>query len=729
MKMDAEFAKKNLFWILLLVATPLALLSLTLLGTVVAGSISEKRELITTELKSVQSKTSPKSPQWVEKAREKAKLYEGQKGTVWARAWDAQKDLMTWPTEFEQVFQYKDGLFAKTIQAKSGGPGAPTDGNANTGDPIADPMTGEEPVPEEPGAPKALKGRIEQVNVDWIRVRDEKQKEFLIRRTAEVTGNVSRESNGETKTIPFSSLQIGDTVDLTYEVGKYFGDQMTDSELRKHEDTYLNQIPPILESVTPVDSTGKGIVQFRNWQYKKGKTPPGGVPFFNFKDGEWAKTTLKEKSREAWTAQEDVWIQRELYRLIALANDYVAVFNGKGAAEKEKFFAFDNPYWKVDALLTKDNKIKLKMTNNLARRQRSEVEFLVTVNPARDPVLVKIEKQPPLNSGATSRELVFTAPVTSLPKGIFGIKQVLTWETAAVKRIDKIAIGHGINPSGASALGGGEGGFGFGGKGGGPGAPGMPGGPGGGSPGMPGGGGMDGGTASGTTAHSHRTVVAELKPKFEIETPDATTGGVGGPGGDGGFPGEGGGMMPGGGKGGPGGMGGAAGVKVSTNGFAFERYSELTPQARRLPVGVVLIVDQAHVGRVQAAFANSKMRFLTTQVLLNRYPNSVRPQLINLAGGNGGFNGGFGPGYPGGGPGYPGGSPGFPGGGGKGGFGGGFFPGGGPGEGEGDPGQSYGTSYDSMDDRQTNMELVLYGIVSIYERFPPRVGGAADTAQ
>jgi hypothetical protein len=56
-----------------------------------------------------------------------------------------------------------------------------------------------------------------------------------------------------------------------------------------------------------------------------------------------------------------------------------------------------------------------------------------------------------------------------------------------------------------------------------------------------------------------------------------------------------------------------------------DRYFDVTPQARRVPVAVVLIVDPAHVTRVETAFANSPLRFLINQVLINRYPRSVRP--------------------------------------------------------------------------------------------------------
>src|SRR5207249_422527 len=57
------------------------------------------------------------------------------------------------------------------------------------------------------------------------------------------------------------------------------------------------------------------------------------------------------------------------------------------------------------------------------------------------------------------------------------------------------------------------------------------------------------------------------------------------------------------------------------------RYLEKSPQSRHVPVAVTLIVDQDHVDRVLTSFTNSKLRFLTSQVLLNRYPLTVAPDL------------------------------------------------------------------------------------------------------
>lgn len=49
-----------------------------------------------------------------------------------------------------------------------------------------------------------------------------------------------------------------------------------------------------------------------------------------------------------------------------------------------------------------------------------------------------------------------------------------------------------------------------------------------------------------------------------------------------------------------------------------KRYIDSTEQVRRMPIGIVVIVDQAYLQDVQLALANSPLRFQITQVLWNR---------------------------------------------------------------------------------------------------------------
>lgn len=696
MKVDAEFLNKNRFWVLLGVAVPFTLVALIVLSTSVAGTIAAARQKVEEDLKKVKNQPEVKSQEWVNQAQKKANIYKKEEDKVWAAAWNEQQDIFTWPNTFEARYHYKDGLFARSIDAKRSGAADMTEaapledmGEAPSADAVA------------PGAPKTYTGTIQNVSLDYVNVIGKKDKQTFLR-----TANIDVKLDGSKKF--FNELRPGDKVTVIYEAGKYFGDELSDTELPYYRKHYAEQIPPILEQVQPVDEKGKGVVQFPNWIYKKGKTPPAGSPYFNFVAGPWRETSLKEGSREAWTAQEDIWIQRELYRLVRLANDYVADLEGKGGPGKGKTFTFQNPYWQITATLTPSNQLEVELTNRLSYRQRTEVEFLVKVGQKTAPVSVKFEKQPPLNSGQKSKKMSFPVPSTALPDGIYGVSQVLNWETAAVKRIDRICIGKGVNPSGTQPGAG---------AGVGPGSGIMP-------PGAvgPGSDAVSGSAAGMGMAHSHRTLPKGLTPFFKTE---AEAGADGQASGDMGAPpmdpmGQGFAPPGPGGPGGPLGPGGAAAaVKLSPNGFAYDRYVELTPQARRVPVGVVLIVDQTHVGRVMAAFGNSRMRFLTTQVLLNRYPNSLRPEQGQMFAK--GYGGPGGPPMPGLTPfGGPGGLPMIP-------APGMFAPGMGGSMGD-DPYNPYGMGRNALtsdEERQSNLELVLYGIVSLYERYPPRPGQAA----
>lgn len=138
-------------------------------------------------------------------------------------------------------------------------------------------------------------------------------------------------------------------------------------------------------------------------------------------------------------------------------------------------------------------------------------------------------------------------------------------------------------------------------------------------------------------------------------------------------------------------------------------------QLRRLPVAISLIVDQDHVDRVQTAFTNSKLRFLMTQALLNRYPLSVAPPLVKDAGFGPGVGGPEGPMVP-------------------------FFPP--PGVMPGpmgpmgpvgpmgpmglDTGGAILSGGSPVETMETNMELVVYGIVTLYGRFPGRPPAPAE---
>ena len=136
-----------------------------------------------------------------------------------------------------------------------------------------------------------------------------------------------------------------------------------------------------------------------------------------------------------------------------------------------------------------------------------------------------------------------------------------------------------------------------------------------------------------TFAQSHRTanrtlVVARQFPKTETETPPTSggspMGGSGPPQPMGGGP-----PPPAGGFGPPSPMGGfgaggnpyGAGANAKV-GVQAERYVDLSDQVRRLPIGMVLIVDQAYIPDLLTTMANSRLRMWTTQVHWKHMPGS-----------------------------------------------------------------------------------------------------------
>ena len=140
------------------------------------------------------------------------------------------------------------------------------------------------------------------------------------------------------------------------------------------------------------------------------------------------------------------------------------------------------------------------------------------------------------------------------------------------------------------------------------------------------------------------------------------------------------------------------------------RYIDVTDQVRRMPVALVLVVDQMFVQDVLACYANSPLRFQVTQYHWKRFRGTLdSPGGATLTGGGSPF----GPGGPPGAGGSPfGGSPGGPSEGGA--------EGGSPGPGGMPGGFGSGSSAPAVAEEQVTsglVELSLYGIVTLYERY------------
>ncbi|MCC6419069.1 MAG: hypothetical protein IT429_12615 [Gemmataceae bacterium] len=705
MKLDKEFALKHKFWLAFAGSLFFVLVAIFLQFFIVPGTTAEARKKVETEWDTFKKYTDPKNQKFVDVALVKAKKEKAREDEVWRDAYQAQKKLITFPAGLEQEFEFTKGYFALEVTPLGKDATLPPD----------------EPKPaEEANGPTGkFHGVITRTAPESIEVRGRDPKDpkkpavRVFRHTPYVKVTLPEDRTPKDRSPVFADLDVlkGAAVAVTYQKGMYFNDRLTQAQQTTFANTYETQLKDILKEAQPLNEMGGVLVQFKGWLYDKNKLPlpaqvtgtagmpgeagsPGpGAPvpmpmpgpmgeaggvfgtgankFFRYVK-EWKREGL-DISDGVWIAQEDLWIQRELFRLVKKANDYVANFEPvKDAKGKAIPGVFRNPYWQMELSL-KDTKVHAKITNLLDRVQRLDPRFMVQVQ--KDAPLVLLDRfdgEPlqPKGSKKDTFEQTFDLKGGYRPEGLFAVRQVLTWETAAIKRIDQIAIG----------------------------------------------------TAAGDGwAQSHRTSVKLLKPLKELPAaaPDASTTGEM-PMGEAPGPGPMGGGLP----GGPGGVGGPQrGAILTPNGLVRNRYADVTPQARRVPVGLALIVDQMHVARVQTAFADSPLRFLTTQVLMHRYPTTVRPDSNTtgqFAGGEGypGPMGSPGPmGFPGpmGSPsgGYPAPPPPGPGG---------YPMGPGP-MGEGTmPGDPYapGAQATGSDEQESNVALVIYGVGSLYERYPAR---------
>jgi hypothetical protein len=615
MKFDKETALKHKFWILLLVSLPLSLGAIFFLVTAVSGDINLARKKVEADAKKYKTSPDIKTPADIQKARHEAEIEKAKEQVVWAQAFEDQEHLFTWPELVEETYNFRSGLFAQKIKVYRGKA---------------------EPPPEAAKKDRVMQGVVRESKGYYIDVETKDNQKHRVFESLRVDKNISVEGDDKAKDTQFGYIKKNDKVVVEFHRGKYFYEPLTNNELStyKRNDVdkgYLSQIDPLLEQVDPMTETGEGVVQLKGWFYKKGAAASGDLPskkfgqqkFINYLEQGWTGAQ-GDISEQAWLAQEDIWVQRELYRLIRLANDYVSKFERVDpevkADDKTKVQTFRNPYWELGLKWAEGNKLSVKLTNLQHRRQKLDVKFRVVFNEDRPGEEIPIGGLPlgPSGSEDASHTETYTFKDTLPRKGIYGVEQVLTWETAAVKRIDQISVGS---------------------------------------------------LAPDEFSHSHRTFAYDQIPLKKVD-PNAPPPAVI--------------AVP------------AAPPRVARNKqqgprdnggndlTPFElirnRYAELTqtPQllSRRIPVSLALIVDQEHIFRVQRAFSNSKLRFLTTQLLMNRYTSSIRPVLPNL-------DAKLGP-----------------------------LP---------DPRRRNFAAAPPppTDELETNVELVIYGIVTLYERFPP----------
>lgn len=443
-------------------------------------------------------------------------------------------------------------------------------------------------------------------------------------------------------------------------------------------------------------------------------------------------------SDQLWLALEDVWVQRALLQAIRQVNADVGRFdkidrrdeNGKALPDNPLERRFKSRLWEVELKVTRrdDNKWfvggKLRNLSDRLQLLGSQVDgrpaplrLMLKLTPDGAPWPFEIEGAfvaggATIDVQPTERHVL---PPTTTPIEIFSVEQPFDGATVPVRRIDRMVLGYKDSRHAGLPLKGPD-----------------------------------------QVSPDDKDKVF---PEYKRQAAAAADGGAAG---SGGMEGYGGAqqqqmsMKPGG-AGAAGGTrgggstregGGAVGTVVDGN---KARYVDVTPQVRRMPVAISLITDQAYIQDVLLAYANSPLRFQVTQVHWQRF----RGNLGGPAGG-GGSAGGTGPfsGMPaapgvGGGGGGGGGmdegdriggsasgqqGSGFDlGGGGLGGKLGGFGPaGGGPSLGGGSGnvlgGGAGGGSISEAQLSSGLVELTIYGVVSIYDKYVPPADAATAAA-
>jgi hypothetical protein len=353
-----------------------------------------------------------------------------------------------------------------------------------------------------------------------------------------------------------------------------YGEDIREAQKRdvyiNDKDCYPKQVSDMVAIVQPVNDKGEGVVQYEGGWKKVLTYQP-----------RWLgreRLTLPS-SEEIWLAQEDLWIQKELLQTIRDINDGLALYEKAKnppprARDELDRQVFENPRWRLELGLTRDV-IRWKITNRSPRLQSLALNFRLTFKGKTQDLWVD---GLPLAPNQTSKEDTFKLPGAA-PSGFDAVAQVLDWRTAPVKRIDQLRLAYG----------------------------------------------------SSSTTGKQLVAYPTFAPK---DDPNAAPGGPGGPGAppgamQGGMPMP---PPPGGERFGPGMPGGPNAKGGNEMGFVKNRYIETTDQVRRMPIGMVLIVDQSHVQDVLTAFAKSRLRFQTTQVEWKRYRGKIQPELVEEGG-------------------------------------------------------------------------------------------------
>jgi hypothetical protein len=252
-------------------------------------------------------------------------------------------------------------------------------------------------------------------------------------------------------------------------------------------------------------------------------------------------------AEELWLAQEDLWLQREMLRIIREANDGVATFKKTEkppaidkARNEVDHQVFTNPNWSLDlALASEEGKPVLRSKLTNTSNRRQVLGINFEVRFKGNKIAERLAVNgEPVGPNKTFETRQFLSPQAGNPQNLESIKQLFDWRTAPIKRIDKMVMGY----------------------------------------------------------HSNRTAPRGLKaytfPQLAEEGAAAAASGQQGTNKRFGESATAAAAAAGGGASGNG----------TESGLHRDRYSEITPQVRRVPIAMVLTIDQSNIQDVLTAF-------------------------------------------------------------------------------------------------------------------------------
>jgi hypothetical protein len=389
---------------------------------------------------------------------------------------------------------------------------------------------------------------------------------------------------------------------------------------------------------------------------------------------------------DIWLAMEDLWMKRELldivrnvlesdskmeFKEVVQASDPAGKSLPEGALAR---FRVANGTWELDLIIEKGEEARDRRisANSKIKNIHPGKRTLAVANPHNQaPLVFKIRQggKAPLTLAVTGEPLAYLqeeafGKTTDLPtldlEAPFEVAQFFDWYSSPIKRIDKIVLGW---PSSRTA-----------------GAPLVP---------KP-----DYALADGQATGGGPAPVGAKTPGKAAPTA-APQGSGAGPAG----------ARP--------QAGGSSQESLTRFGLERNRYLQVKPECRHLPLGMAMVVDQSVVPDVMAAVANSRLRIQVTQVEMTHIPG-IQPQTQPAADGGGRPAGGAPPANEGGRPRV------------------------GPvlGPGGNVPSRAAGGRTEASDANDPNLvELGVYGIAAVYENFEvyekkkqPPAGAAAPAA-